>query len=1086
MLKFKKFALNEAKTIKVSFHSAAAKAKWMKKQSVDPKEIISQTKSMLELPASMKQYVQPKDHDEIYSMSIKEESVLGEAFKKGDSVTVKNARKYDALSKPEVSGTVIGMNGNKVMVKVGSGQMNVDARDLMKESVELGEAALLENLSAWRDAGIDADVAKKVLKGFVYSNKPTFEPVTRPKASEVSDGALFAGKDSNGNSVVVFKKPYEGMHMSGKPYYVRVGKDGTTNTDSIQKAFNGLKGPYVKLAKGKYSFDDGNTRKSTGGQSVDQAKAQWGRDPLAGQTPISGWAGYMNKTFMPELKPKLDRLVDEIYANLRKLPKDLDRYNRKTGSDWMKNPSQREDAVKLASAIETIAEKGFSDKTVEDYLQSMGKRSGGFGSYYTNEKNFKQAMAEPMGRQKFAKFLLASVKDLHDEVMDMVRNASDADKAEKKLRGESMKGTEVNEATDFRPGDTVYQVGSKLKGTVQHKGNRDLIAVKFGSINQMIPASRLRLAEEVELDEAKGSGVKKFVRGMRVQNLNGSKGTVIKGGDNLKKAVEVEWDNGQTTLASAKYLKSMKKNESVELGEAKKSFEKGDSVKIINAKKYDALAKPEVSGIVIGMAGSKVMVKVGSGQSDRNNLEYSGQMNVDPKDLVKESVELGEAKISVGDRVTLQPNKNTLDRSLIGKAGVVTGMVGSKPTVKFANGKTIVVSPNDLKLNESVELGEAFTPKDVKMAIGIASDKRYAGGNMTGAVNAIEKIKKGLSDHPQVKAVLRKQNESLGEAGYRVPSNYAALMLKKRKQQQKAAAKEKWGKDDAEYLKKNTQKEEVELDELDSKTYRSYHDKATADQLKRMDKEKQTDKDRHTMRKRSLGIATAGMKQYGDKRTVKQRIRGEEVELGEAGSTDRLAIIKQAAQRVKERQAAADKKAAAAAKRDMKVKGAQRGMAPLKKDLDENSRSFPFQGSNDHAPKNIFQPPLGSQRLGSVTFLDKDGKKYNPVSKNKGTRREMASYKKDLDEGRNEALKALEALVKNGGIDKASFQKAYDLYKANKLTDLRKHIYSLDTDPGEEIVRAFNRKDSKSFNSMYPRAKAGEYFRKIIDDHGGK
>ena len=66
------------------------------------------------------------------------------------------------------------------------------------------------------------------------------------------------------------------------------------------------------------------------------------------------------------------------------------------------------------------------------------------------------------------------------------------------------------------------------------------------------------------LDESKGTGVKKFVRGMRVQNLNGSKGTVIKGGDNLKKAVEVEWDNGQTTLASAKYLKSIKKNESVD------------------------------------------------------------------------------------------------------------------------------------------------------------------------------------------------------------------------------------------------------------------------------------------------------------------------------------------------------------------------------------------------------------------------------------------------------------------------------------------------------------------------------------------
>jgi len=60
---------------------------------------------------------------------------------------------------------------------------------------------------------------------------------------------------------------------------------------------------------------------------------------------------------------------------------------------------------------------------------------------------------------------------------------------------------------------------------------------------------------------------------------------------------------------------------------------------------------------------------------------------------------------------------------------------------------------------EEVELGEGFSPKEIKMAIGVASDKRYAGGNMTGAAAAIDKIKKGLSDHPQVAAVLRRQNE---------------------------------------------------------------------------------------------------------------------------------------------------------------------------------------------------------------------------------------------------------------------------------------------------------------------------------------
>ena len=58
---------------------------------------------------------------------------------------------------------------------------------------------------------------------------------------------------------------------------------------------------------------------------------------------------------------------------------------------------------------------------------------------------------------------------------------------------------------------------------------------------------------------------------------------------------------------------------------------------------------------------------------------------------------------------------------------------------------------------------EGFSPKEVKMAIGIAADPRYKGGNMTGAVKAIEKIKNGLSDDPKVAAVLKKMNEGSKE-----------------------------------------------------------------------------------------------------------------------------------------------------------------------------------------------------------------------------------------------------------------------------------------------------------------------------------
>ena len=102
-------------------------------------------------------------------------------------------------------------------------------------------------------------------------------------------------------------------------------------------------------------------------------------------------------------------------------------------------------------------------------------------------------------------------KDFTDRKDKDIDNDGDTDSSDEYLhkrrkaisKALAKESVEIGEATDFRAGDMVYQVGSKLKGTVLHKGNRDLIAVKFGSVNQMIPASKLRLAEEVELDEAK-------------------------------------------------------------------------------------------------------------------------------------------------------------------------------------------------------------------------------------------------------------------------------------------------------------------------------------------------------------------------------------------------------------------------------------------------------------------------------------------------------------------------------------------------------------------------------------------------------
>ena len=60
---------------------------------------------------------------------------------------------------------------------------------------------------------------------------------------------------------------------------------------------------------------------------------------------------------------------------------------------------------------------------------------------------------------------------------------------------------------------------------------------------------------------------------------------------------------------------------------------------------------------------------------------------------------------------------------------------------------------------------EAMSPttKQVKQGIGIAKDKRYAGGNMTGASKVMNKIHPGLDKHPAVSKELRKQNEAAGD-----------------------------------------------------------------------------------------------------------------------------------------------------------------------------------------------------------------------------------------------------------------------------------------------------------------------------------
>jgi hypothetical protein len=66
-------------------------------------------------------------------------------------------------------------------------------------------------------------------------------------------------------------------------------------------------------------------------------------------------------------------------------------------------------------------------------------------------------------------------------------------------------------------------------------------------------------------------------------------------------------------------------------------------------------------------------------------------------------------------------------------------------------------------VKEETILEKSFTSQQIKQAYGILNDPRYKGGNYDGAVKAIEKLAKGLSDHPDVKNALKRANEELEE-----------------------------------------------------------------------------------------------------------------------------------------------------------------------------------------------------------------------------------------------------------------------------------------------------------------------------------
>jgi hypothetical protein len=311
---------------------------------------------------------------------------------------------------------------SKMIDKVGKEMWEITSKYATDEALGEGQN-LTENLSFWRAGGVDEDLAKYVLKNYSYNHDAKWEDVKRPKASEVNNGSLY----TNGNAII--------YKTQRRNQYVRIeknqeGKVTEKTSDNISTAFKGLTGPWKKLHKSDWG---GGRRETEGGRGVGP------EDTLGGNEPETGWLDYMNKNLWPRIKPKLDNMVDEIFAGLRKLPKDKDEYGNYTPArghfGGYRKDSMRERAVILANAVEDIADRGFTKDNMQEFIRSAGK-AGYMG--FDIERNFNEMMKTQKGRAQFARYVLDSAKHCLERVRQMHWEASGSAEIERRLTGEGM------------------------------------------------------------------------------------------------------------------------------------------------------------------------------------------------------------------------------------------------------------------------------------------------------------------------------------------------------------------------------------------------------------------------------------------------------------------------------------------------------------------------------------------------------------------------------------------------------------------------------------------------------------------------
>src|SRR5210317_1179440 len=362
---------------------------------------------------------------------------------------------------------------------------------------------------------------------------------------------------------------------------------------------------------------------------------------------------------------------------------------------------------------------------------------------------------------------------------------------------------------------TARDVTPSVKDMIKKMDIPTQLAIKHANINQL---SKLVEAEDHEVSMAIGQLKTIGDYAAKLQSILQSKGDDY----NIEAWVQAKITSAEDYINSVGHYMENNPDVSEELKEAfsnaqiavlKKQYEpmRGKTISIANANKLgqlftkfdkdkNALEKLYGGNIpfVSTMAMTRLMTKHGYKADQLNKLRKEERFPLDEEkeleildEATQNEIEITEGKIDgkkfdslkKGDTMTITYN-STMSGTTVKKFVVknktrsakyntdkvkleIEGKPGTSPfylykrkngDVSFAQGDmaATVVAVKEETLVE-------FTTQQIKMAYGVANDKRYKGDNYSGAIAAIEKIAKGLSSHPAVQNVLKRTNENLDE-----------------------------------------------------------------------------------------------------------------------------------------------------------------------------------------------------------------------------------------------------------------------------------------------------------------------------------